>query len=72
MNQNKFETIRNECNRVFDIRGSIRFEDIALNPVDAARRVQEELVRSVVERIMEKLGPKIDEAIYNTFKEENE
>lgn len=51
--------------------GHISDHDLALDPREVVARVKTELIASIVSRMMEKLGPKMDEAIERAWRDES-
>ena len=50
-------------------RGHISDEDLSMDPREVVERVKEKLIASIVERLMKKLGPKLDQAIETAWRD---
>jgi hypothetical protein len=57
--------------RGHQFRGVIDDRDLSMQPMEVVERVKCELVSSIVNRIMQELGPRIDEAIIHAWKQES-
>jgi len=64
------ESWRNERIQGHEFRGHISDHELALDPREVVARIKTELVASIVARLMEKLGPKMDEAIERAWRDE--
>lgn len=65
----KIETWNDIENRSVELRGRISQRDLSFRPEDIVREVRHQIVDSITERIMENIGPKIDEALKRVFEE---
>lgn len=63
------ESWRDKTNLGHRFHGVIDDRDLAMAPQEVIERVKCELVSSIVNRIMQELGPRIDKAISDAWKE---
>ena len=56
---------KNERLQGFEIRG-------VFDPREAVVLVKQELIKAVVDQLMERIGPKLDKALADTFREKGE
>lgn len=54
-----------------EFRGILSNRDLSFHPAQAVAAVKAQLIEQIVGRIMEKLGPSIDEAIESAFARHN-
>jgi hypothetical protein len=65
------ESWKDERIRGHQFRGVIDDLDLSMQPREVVERVKCELVSSIVNRIMQELGPRIDEAIIRAWEQKS-
>ena len=66
------ESWKDEQLRGHQFRGVIDDRDLSMSPQEVVERVKCELVSSIVNRIMDELGPRLDEAIVDAWRRHSE
>lgn len=69
MEASHVESWKDERIRGHQFRGVIDDRDLSMQPREVIERVKCELVSSIVNRLMQELGPRIDEAIIRAWRD---
>lgn len=67
MSASHVESWHDQAIRGHQFRGVIDDRDLSMHPREVVERVKCELVSSIVNRIMQELGPRIDQAILEAW-----
>lgn len=70
MSASHVESWLDERNRMHQFQGAISCKDLAMDAGEVIARVRNQLVESIVNRMMEEIGPRIDEAIRQSWQKD--